>query len=349
VSAERPLAVLGPTGYTGRLVCAEARKLGLRLRLVGRRRQALVALAEPEEDVRVADARDRTALVDAFAGAFAVVSLAGPFLENGFSPVDAALAAGAHYLDSSGEQAFARSVYELFGPPAHDRGLVLLTSFGFDYVLGDLAARIAADGLEPLGEVAVAYSVSSMATSRGTRRTIGRLLAQEQVAYDGGTLVRSSLGATTRRFRFPFGEADAVEWSGTEPLTVPRHTRVGRVRSYVRGPRVTARLAGLARLAAPMVRASAGLGAAGPSAEKRGRARFAVVAEARGPGGGRRATLVGRDPYGLTALLLARGADALRAGSMPAAGALAPAEAFEPRVLIAQLSPLLEVHAVEEI
>ncbi|MGH3104456.1 MAG: NAD(P)H-binding protein [Gaiellaceae bacterium] len=343
-----PLAVLGPTGYTGRLVCERARELGLPLRLVGRRREALDQLAREGDEVRVADARDQAALTAAFEGSFAVASLAGPFLDVGPAPVAAALAAGAHYLDTSGEQPFARLVYERFGDEAAQRGLVVLTSFGFDYVPGDLAARLAADGLEPLDEVIVAYSVKDVATSAGTRRTIGRVTAQQQVAYERGGLVPSRFGATTRRVRFPFGEKDVVEWGGTEPLTVPRHTAVENVRSYVRAPKAAARTAGLARLAAPLLRLSAVRGG-GPSDERRRKTRFTVVAEARGRAGARRAVLTGADPYALTALLIVRGVETLRAGEARAAGALAPAEAFDARALAERLAPLLEIAAIDEL
>jgi uncharacterized protein YbjT (DUF2867 family) len=73
-----PLAVLGATGYTGRLVCREARALGIELRLVGRRRGALEQAAHGDEQVRVADATDRRALARAFEGAFAAASIVGP-------------------------------------------------------------------------------------------------------------------------------------------------------------------------------------------------------------------------------------------------------------------------------
>ena len=72
VMAEAPLAVLGPSGYTGTLVVAEARALGLPLRLVARRRDALEAMAAAWDELRVADARDERALREAFDGAFAV-------------------------------------------------------------------------------------------------------------------------------------------------------------------------------------------------------------------------------------------------------------------------------------
>ena len=333
------VALLGVTGYTGRLVLAEARRAGLELRLVGRRREALEALAAPGEEVRVADARDEPGLREALAGASAVVSLAGPFLQLGLAPVQAAVEVGAHYLDSTGEQEFVRLV--------HDRveaKTAVLPAFGFDYVPGDLAARLAAEQVEgPLEELVVAYATSGIGTSRGTRETISRLMTQEQVAWQDGRLVPSRFGATTRSVRFPFGERTVVEWSGTEPLTVPRHTDVRNVRSYLRLPRVVARFGGLGRLAAPIARATSRVGPAGPSEATRSRNRFTVVAEATGPGGSGRAVLTGRDVYGLTALLLVRGAEALLAGEARGAGVLAPAQAFDARVLASRLEPLLEV------
>jgi short subunit dehydrogenase-like uncharacterized protein len=342
----KPLAVLGATGYTGRLVVERARELGLPLRLVGRRREALEAMALAGDELRVADARDGRALREAFDGAFAVASLAGPFLQTGDLPVAAAIDQRVHYLDTSGEQAFAKLVYERYSGRAEANEVVALTSFGFDYVPGDLAARLAAEGLEPLDEVLAAYSVSSMAASAGTRTTVGHVMQQPQVVWEGGRLIESRFGASTRRVKFPFGERTVVEWSGTEPLTVPRHTQTRRVRSYVRAPKGAARTARIARLAAPLIRLSGRIGH-GPSAERRARTTFAVVAEARGPKGARRVTLTGRDVYGLTASLIAHGAAALWAGEARGVGTLAPAEAFDARGLVERLRPLVRIESEE--
>jgi len=337
VSAVR-FAVLGATGYTGRLVLAEARAAGVALRLVGRRREALEELALPGDELRVADA---AAPGDAFAGCTAVLSCAGPFLRIGPAPVEAAVAAGADYLDSSGEQAWARLLFERF------RGAqtAILPCFGFDYVPGDVAARLAAEGLEPLDEIVVAYSASGTATSRGTRRTVGEILGQPVVAWQEGRLVASRLGATTRTVVFPSGACEVAEFGGAEPLTVPRHTDVRTVRSYIRIGAAAAKAARAARLVAPMLKASAGLRGLGPPAEKRAATRFVVVAEARGPQGGRRVTVTGSDPYLLTARLLVEGAllEPRRTGP------LAPAEAFDARLLIERTRGLLRIEAVENL
>ncbi len=335
------LAILGVTGYTGRLVLDEARRAGLEVRLVGRRRAALEALARTGEEVHVADARDREALAAAFEGASVVASLAGPFLELGVQPVWAAIDAGAHYLDTTGEQEFVRLLHELVN---QEYDAALLPAFGFDYVPGDLAARLAAEQVEgPLDEIVVAYSVKGVGTSRGTRRTIGRVMGQGQVAWEDGRLVDSRFGATTRRMRFPFGERTVVEWSGTEPLTVPRHTDVRNVRSYIQAPALAAKAGGLGWLAAPFVRLGSRLGPAGPSEESRRRSRFTVVAEARGAGGEGRAVLGGTDVYGLTARLIVVGAQALIAGEARGTGVLAPAEAFDARILAGRLEPFLTI------
>jgi short subunit dehydrogenase-like uncharacterized protein len=333
------LAILGVTGFTGRLVLDEARRAGLEVRLVGRRREALEELAAAGEEVRVADARDEAALRNAFEGSTVVASLAGPFLELGLAPVRAAIAVGAHYLDTSGEQEWVGLLHAEL-----EAETVVLPAFGFDYVPGDLAARLAAEQVDgPLDEVVVAYSVKGVGTSRGTRRTVGHVMGQQQVAWEGGRLVPSRFGATTRTVRFPFGERVVVEWSGTEPLTVPRHTDVRNVRSYIRAPALAAKAGGVGRLAAPFVRLGSRLGSAGPSEASRRKSRFTVVAEARGPGGEGHAILTGTDVYGLTARLIVCGAESLMAGEVRGTGVLAPAEGFEARTLAGRLEPFLTI------
>ena len=293
----------------------------------------------------MADVADWDSLAAALDGAFAVISTAGPFLPRGFATVDAAIAGGVHYLDSSTEQAYSRQIYERFGGRAAEAGVVVLTAFA--NAPGDLAAGIAADGLDgPLEEVMVAGEQSGFVFSRGSRETLAQVLEQPQAAWEEGRLVPSRFGATTRRVRFPSGEHTVVEWGGPEPLTVPRHADVRNVRAYVKAPRVAAATGKIAPRLAPLVRLSARVGRPGPPPEKRRKSTFSFVAEARGPKGGRRATLIGRDVYGTAALVLARGAQALRDGEARGVGALAPAEAFEADAFVARLAPLVQLESL---
>jgi len=328
------LAILGATGYTGRLVTEEARRAGVPLRLVGRRREALEELARPGEEVRVADGQDGGTLREALAGAFAVASTAGPFLEIGYAPVEAAIDVGAHYLDITGEQEFVRHVFEELSAPAADAGVVLLSAFGMDYVPGDFAARLAANGLEePLDEISVGYFIQGT-PSRGTMKTAALIAGRPHVVRVDDRLVESNRGAPSRTFAFPSGDQECLEWGGTEPVTVPRHTRVRSVRSYWRMPERVMSQEAVAEQAAAEA-------PAGPSQEERAKSRVAVTAVARRGSESRTVMLTGRDPYGLTALLIVRGYEALCAGEARGTGALAPAEAFDVHAFLPRLAPLL--------
>src|ERR1035437_2921878 len=72
-----------------------------------------------------------------------LVSTVGPFARWGAPAVEAALAAGAHYIDSTGEGVFISRVFEEWGPRAASAGVGLLTAFGYDFVPGNLAGGLA--------------------------------------------------------------------------------------------------------------------------------------------------------------------------------------------------------------
>ena len=265
----------------------------------------------------------------------------------GTKPVGAAIAVGAHYIDVSGEQAFARVVYEGFGESAEERDVVLLTSFGFDYVPGDLAARLAAEGLdEPLDELVVAYATTGQGTSAGTRRTIGHVMGQPQVAWEG-RLVPSRFGKTSRTCALSVGrtlrdrvgrnraaDGSAAHAGAKRPLLLRSASRCSTRRAR--------------RAAGRAVRAS-------ERPSRREPVRRTVGRATRGRWSRRRAAAAkdvarrwsGHDTYGLAALLVAQGARALRDGEARGVGALAPAEAFDVHTFAPRLAPLLEVGAVE--
>ena len=217
----------------------------------------------------------------------------------------------------------------------------VLPAFGFDYVPatsppGSPLSWSRACSTRSL----VAYSVKGVGTSRGTRRTIGHVMGQRQ-AWENGRLVASRFGATTRG-ALPVRRARRRRVGGTEPLTVPRHTDVRNVRSYIRAPVIAAKAGGLGRLRRAARPARLAVWPAGAVGES-GKSRFAVVAEARGPGGEGRAVVEGTDVYGLTARLIVVGAQALDAGEARGTGVLAPAEAFDARTLAGRLEPFLTI------
>src|SRR5579884_2494531 len=137
--AEGPVAVVGASGFTGRLTVAALRRRGVAVRAIGRNRQKLDSLAAGDAGVEpVAVEWNAFALADAMRGSRAVVSCAGPFVQVGHPVVEAAIRARVSYTDSTGEQVFVRWVFDELMQPARAAGVALVPAAGWDFVPGDL-------------------------------------------------------------------------------------------------------------------------------------------------------------------------------------------------------------------
>lgn len=339
------IAVVGATGFTGRLLVAELLGRGAALRLVGRNQARLgEAAGDSGVEIRAVAEWRRKDLAAALEGCAAVASCAGPFLEIGVPVVEAAVDARVHYTDSTGEQPFIREVYDRLDGPAQKAGVVLAPAFGFDYVPGDLGASIAAEGLGPLARVDVVYVVERADTSVGTRRSAVGMMSRPGFQHVDGALRSEPLGARRRSVTTQFGRRSGGSIPGGEPLMVPRHLQVATVVSYMALPgalnlahpaarllQLAARVPGVGELLAR----GAARGPAGPQGEARA-ARVACVVQVTALDGTRRALRVeGRDAYGFTARSLGEVAIMMRDGRIDVVGARSPAETVAARSFLA--------------
>ena len=345
------IAVYGPSGYTGRLVVSELARAGHDVVLAGRDERRLRAVGA---QVAVASLDDAPALARALDGCDVVVNCAGPFLEHGAPLLEAAIRAGVHYADTAAEQAWVHEVFERYGPLAAARGVALVPAAGFDYVPGDLACGLAADGLGPLRELEVGYAIDRFRMSRGTLGSALAGMARRPLAYeDGEWRFGAAIPAPPRRFAFPppFGTRFVAPFPAGEIVTVPRHVDVRSVRALIAARTFTLGAEPLAPLAAAalplagalvrgpvpgVARAVIGRMPEGPSEAARHRARWIVVAVAHAVDGSRRSVAVsGADVYGTTAASAAHAAELLATTELE--GALAPAQAFDPDAFLAHL------------
>jgi short subunit dehydrogenase-like uncharacterized protein len=360
-----PIAVYGATGYTGRLVAAELVRRGAEAVLVGRNAAKLEIVAEDLGGVqtRVAPLDDLAALREALEPCAAVISCAGPFAEHGEPVLTAAIGAGTHYLDTTGEQRYMRRVFDEFGAQAQRARVALLPAMGFDYAPGDMLAAVTAASTEPVDELVVAYAVIGFGASRGTLRSVLGVLAGGDVEWRDGQLAPGPRSRSAGSFDFgePVGRQRVIRLPAGEHLTVPRHVQTHRVRTVL----TIATVLPFARLfapAAPVLMPAVGLLVRtparraielaigrlpeGPSTEDRRRAQFTVVCEASAGEERKRRVLTGTDLYGLTARTTVEGALRCAAPSFEAAGALAPSQAFEPGDFLAAVGLEPEVVAV---
>ena len=344
-----PIAVYGATGYTGRLICEELVRRGADFLAAGRNPAKLDSLSRdlggvPTRAVATGDTRGLRELLEPCA---AVIACAGPFCDHGEPIVAAAAETGTNYIDTTGEQPFIRLVFDRYGEPAERSGAALVTAMGFDYVPGDMIAALTAEGIGPLEEITLAYSVRNLRMTRGTTLSgIGMLTASE-LAYVNGVLRPGDRSVNRGSFRFPppVGEQPMARYPSGEPITVPRHVEVRTVRTMLTAATMAPRLmvpalpALLPVISGAMRTPLKGLAARlvdrlpeGPGPDARKAASFMIVCEALPAGGGvpRRGVISGTDVYGLTAVTIAEGALRLAAEDYRKAGALAPSEAFDP-------------------
>jgi short subunit dehydrogenase-like uncharacterized protein len=327
----------GATGYTGKLVIEELDAAGLDFVVAGRNEGKLKALGHPYRVASIDDAHSLAKMLD---GADVLINCAGPFTFAGEPVVKAAVEAGVHYIDSTGESPYIQMVFDRYGPAAERKGVALIPACGFDYVPGDCIAKISAQGLEPLDEIVLGYSVQGFGMSRGTLKS-----ALEMMRVNPTKVMRASFD-----FGGDIGRQPMLPYPAGEPITVPRHTDVKTVttmlsaRTAVPAPFTawapyTTPLMGLAMKTPvrPLLYKAIAHLPEGPPEDARRAAAWTIVAHARGSDGRtNRAVVSGKDVYGLTARALVWAA--ARIGTAGTAGALGPAAAFDPADFLAALS-----------
>lgn len=324
------VAVLGAAGHTARFVVAELCRRGLAPILAGRNEAALreVAAAHPGCEVRVAAADDAASLDRAFAGAALVVNCAGPFGETTAPVVDAALRAGAHYVDVSAEQAPTMAAFAAYADCARDAGLVVAPSMAFYGALGDLLATVAMGDWPEADAIEIAFALDSWQPTRGTRLTVQQNAGKHVVFVDGRLQPPSGPSPRDRwDFAGPAGTQDVVELSTADQVTIPRHIRVAEVRAYMT-------LAPLRDLRDPDTPAPV-------PADEHGRSSQTFLVEVRARRGSeeRRASASGRDIYAVTGPIVAEAAERLLDGRYAGAGAAAAGQIFDARDFLRALAP----------
>lgn len=324
----RRIGLLGATGYTGRLTATEFALREIDVRLGGRSAERLKHIDGTEASQRVVvDTTDSRGLASFMDGLDVVISTVGPFSALGRPVVDAAVAAGVHYVDSTGEPGFMQSLYDAFATAK----TAVVPACGFDYLPGDCAASVAAGALNhPPERIVVGYSLKRLRPTRGTAMSA----IEAAVAEPSPRLRRTEIEGKP-----------AVQLPWGEDITIPRWAPGAVVSCAVTAPRIAAMIAPLAgpatgpmmRATAPLLRRVADRLPEGPSEADRASSSTRVVATA--STGGQFATVAVEvnDIYGFTALALVEAA--LR---VEGAGAMTPAQAFDSaEILDALRGPLL--------
>lgn len=345
------------TGYTGRLIAAELQARGVRVVLAGRNAQKLDALAGRLDreltDVAVAPLDDPAALREAAGRGRVVVNCAGPFSRSGEALVHAAADAGAHYLDTTGEQDWIRRVHEVHDALLRGAGVAAVPGMAFSHAPGDCITYLTGQRVAPATDVLLAYHVEGFDMTRGTMHSSLEQLNGLDVAYEDGAWVPG--GERPRRafvtFPEPIGRRLVARYPTGEVVTVPRHTPTRNLRARISTASIAPEAVGaLVPSATPLLglllrspvrhlldRVIDRL-PEGPGEAERGAVRYTIVAGATGEDGRTaQGVVTGTDIYGTTSRIVASTAASMLDPRFGRTGALGPAEAVDPAAFLDEL------------
>lgn len=347
------IVLYGATGYTGRLVAAELARKGADFAIAGRDARKLEALARSlpgarEREMIVAPLDEPAALVRMARRARVILDCAGPFARMGRPVLDAALEAGAHFLDITGEGMWMMECL------ARDRearaaGIAVINGVGFDVVPSDCVAVLAAEAAgAPVESIEILIAPRSFRATQGTTRSAVEAAGFGGAAFVNGALHPEPVGEVRREVEVGGRTRLFVSVPWGDIVTAPRSTGARTVRVLMPAPRRLVRFLGLLPLVQPLLRtrAFAALGERyvrglpeGPTPEQRAGGSFTMIGVARGARGEARVEMTGPDGYDLTAvtatLCAMRAADPSFAGR----GSLTPTQAFGAKSLLDALAP----------
>jgi short subunit dehydrogenase-like uncharacterized protein len=346
----RRIVLFGATGYTGEMTARALVARGARPVLAARSAQRLEPLAAALGGLEMltADATRPETVRALVEDRDVLVSTVGPFSRWGTPAVEAAIDAGAVYIDSTGEPTFIRRVFEHYGGRAEATGASLLTAFAYDWVPGNLAGALAlSEAGEDATRVQIGYfGQGSAGRSGGTQASLITALLEPSFAFRGGRLRAERLGARVTKFDLGDSRARlAISGGSSEHLTLPSlypqlqdvDALLGMDGAYVRYmPSISAVVAGMRAVPPARAALEAVLGrqakgsTGGPGEAARSRTSSTVLATAY-TGGGRELNTVrleGVNSYTFGFGMLAWAAIEAAAGKVNGHGALGPVAAF---------------------
>jgi short subunit dehydrogenase-like uncharacterized protein len=343
------VVLFGATGYTGRLTAEALHRRDADFAIAGRNRGRLEELADStgHPQVHVADVGDETALASACEGAKVLITCVGPFVELGQTAVEAALRAKVHYIDSTGEGVFIQALIDDYSQRARDAGIALAPAMAFDEVPADVAATLATQDLSS-PELVLTYAVPSLASKGTLRSALGILVAPAPWIEKGQTVnVRAGQHERWAPMPPPLGPRSSVAAPLAELRLAPLHLRLSSLKTFMTtgGPQRIGLRVGLPFLKAALSTETTRrlteevLTRAIPSPDpaKGSSLKWTILAEARSADGWRNVAVMGTDPYGLSAELLAASAMAIASSGPQETGVISPVQAIGVDVLQKEL------------
>jgi short subunit dehydrogenase-like uncharacterized protein len=236
--AKHPVVVYGASGYTGMLTMDWLIDQNIPFTAVARNAkrtqemmaQRVVRLESATYEIIEAEHAVES-LTEVFSGAKVVCNTVGPFVKFGLTAVEAALKAGCHHLDTTGEQSYVRQVCDQFGELYRQAGLLVSPSVAYMNTFSEIAAELALEtpGIDALEVSALCRGPrASAGITVGSTASIFEMYRAEQCYLWEKQLVPFDFGTS---FQIPSPDfmqpVFALPWGGTSlPIYFERDARV---------------------------------------------------------------------------------------------------------------------------
>ena len=213
------VVLYGASGYTGEHVMWKLAERGIPFIAAGRSKAKIARRIAEQPELRharyeiVEVAHDEAALTALFRGRKVVHNLVGPYAQYGEPVLKAALAAGCHYLDATGEQDWKIHIRQTYGKAFADKGLVLAPATSSMWVSGLLAAETVLER-PGIDSVDILYTLAGVPSAASTLSFM-RMCCQPQLR-----LVQNKLEPWPAAAHFPVSVPGlhqvltALPWSG---------------------------------------------------------------------------------------------------------------------------------------
>jgi NAD(P)-dependent dehydrogenase (short-subunit alcohol dehydrogenase family) len=176
-------------------------------------------------DVKIVDAFDQAALVEALLGYDVAVSALGPFYIFEPKLIKAAIEASVNYCSICDEWEPAETVIEQFNEIAQEKGLTIITGLGASPGITNMGLQHMAQELDSVSRVRLAIYLPLDCGAQGAALRHGLYIMTGQMAVwrDGR---RQMIQACSEKctIDFPqFGNIDCWNMGHSEPVTIPKY------------------------------------------------------------------------------------------------------------------------------
>jgi len=229
---KKKVVVYGASGYTGRLVCEYLREFNVPFIAAGRDKARIAEALETVPGIGTVDhdivevEHAVGPLSELFDGASVVCNMVGPFATYGHEVVEACVAAGCHYLDTTGEQDWLIDAEAAYGTRMAAAGLLLAPGVAQMYTTGEIAAQLCLEqpGLDTLDILVFWKGAPTVASTRTilVNAALAKAYYLEQNAYeewpaDGGLYTVTVPGQHETGLALPWGGTSHPVWFSRDP------------------------------------------------------------------------------------------------------------------------------------